>query len=223
MSRTISSAANTAAQASSVRPFVLVDLDFTSGLIYVNSSDRTLTWSTHDYLGVGVLGKISAPTEAVDLTATGLSLELTGVPTDYINIALAQYYQGRACTVRLGFLDANYQIIVDPIIIFAGRMDQMVVQLGATATVALSAESRLIDWEADRTRRYTDADQQAFFPGDLGMQFVAATADAKIIWGAGSGTSPGATVGSPSDGIQSGTPNNVNDSSGDGGTGSGDE
>ena len=63
-------------------------------------------------------------------------------------------------------------------------MDQMTIAEGPeTSTIALSVESRLIDLERIRTRRYTSEDQKRRFPGDLGLDFVNSIQDKELFWG----------------------------------------
>jgi hypothetical protein len=58
-------------------------------------------------------------------------------------------------------------------------------RLNAAASVVKNLESRLVDWERARVRRYNDADQQAEYPGDLGLQFVEQMVEKQLIWGRG--------------------------------------
>ena len=55
---------------------------------------------------------------------------------------------------------------------------------GETSTIELTVESRLIDLQRQRERRFTDADQKYFYPGDTGLQYVAGLQDQVIYWGA---------------------------------------
>ncbi|MCK5385084.1 MAG: hypothetical protein KAJ29_05855 [Alphaproteobacteria bacterium] len=50
-----------------------------------------------------------------------------------------------------------------------------------TATVTLTAESRLRDLERPRTKRYTDADQQSRYHGDKGLEYIPSMQDKQII------------------------------------------
>ncbi len=67
-----------------------------------------------------------------------------------------------------------------------------------TATIVVTAESRLIDWNRPRIRRYTDGDQQERFSGDLGFQFMSDASEKEINWGgkvtAGQTESAGTTL-----------------------------
>ena len=68
--------------------------------------------------------------------------------------------------------------------IFDGRMDTIeIVDGGPTATITMKVENRLRDLERARVRRYTDADQQARFPGDSGLEYVLALQEIDIPWG----------------------------------------
>lgn len=187
MARDATVATANAAAAQHVRPFLLVELDFASGIVYLNNTDRTLTWNGHDYLGAGNLGKINLNDETAELQANGISMQLTGIPGDFIALALDEDYQGRRCSIYIGFLNDSYAVIADPALEFQGRMDQMAIELGDMGTVTLTAENRLADWERPRTRFYTDDDQKSEFPGDRGFEFVTATvANARnLTWGSG--------------------------------------
>ena len=63
-------------------------------------------------------------------------------------------------------------------------MDVMSIQeSGEQATINITGESRLIDLEIARERRYTSEDQKIDFPDDKGLEFVADLQDKQIIWG----------------------------------------
>lgn len=189
MSRDLTSAANTAVQAEVVRPVVFVELDFSSGFVRANSSPYTLSFDAdadmvdEDFLGVGGLGGISPISEGADTKARNISLTLSGVDPALIATTLTEYYQGRPCKVWNGFLDSGHKLIADPILVFWGRMDTMDVDMGETATITVTAESRLADWDRPRSARLTNEEQQARYPGDRGLEFVQQVADQEIRWG----------------------------------------
>ncbi len=183
MTRNLTALATTESQGALVRAVALVKLQFDSGDVRVWSGRGQLTWNAETYEGVGDLGKISAVEEGVEQKAFGIGLELSGVPVELVSIALDEDVQGRTCQLWLGFLDGAYTLVADPVLVFQGRMDTMDVELGDTATVSLTAESRLVDWERARIRRYTDADQQESFAGDKGFEFVNETVEKEIVWG----------------------------------------
>ena len=185
MSRSLTGAAETASLGSHVRPVLLIELDASSGMARFNTADRTVIYAGNSFLGVGDLGKIAPFGEPTDLSVEGVTIELSGLPNDYIDMAMAENIQGRAARLWLGFLDDNYALIADPVLAFRGRMDTMDLKLGETATVIARIENRMADWDRPRVRRYTNADQTARFPSDKGLEFVSQTAEREILWGRG--------------------------------------
>lgn len=194
--RTMTPAVLAAVQAEVVVRTAAVELDFPSGVVRLNGSPADIAIAGETYLGIGGLGGISASEESAELRSYGLTLQLSGIPRDAVALALAETYQGRRATVwEVLFHRDAYTVLADPVIVFRGRMDTMKVTLGATATVVVSCENRLSDWERPRLRRYTDEDQQDLHPGDRGFGFVSATADKEIVWaprsGGGGSSGPG--------------------------------
>ncbi len=183
MSRTLTAATKAESQAAVLRPVWLAKLAFDSGTTRVWSGRGDITFDSEVYQGVGDVGSIGAVEESVEHKAFGITLRLTGIPAAMLSIALGEDVQGRTAQVWIGFLDGNYQLVADPVLVFQGRMDTMDPSLGETVTVTLTAESRLIDWYRPRVRRYTDADQQERFPGDKGLEFVNEATEKEIFWG----------------------------------------
>ena len=170
-------------KATGAKPFLLTKMQFDSGDFRVWSGRGDLTFNAEIYKGLGDLGKISQIEEGIEQRAFGTAFQLSGIPPSNISLALSEELQNRKLEVWLGFFDSDYILVVDPILLFRGRMDTMDVKLGKTATIVVTAESRLIDWARPRIRRYTDGDQQERFPGDLGFQFTSDAADKEIVWG----------------------------------------
>lgn len=167
-----------------VRPILLAELDFVSGTKRLWSGIGNLLWNSETWEGTGDLGRVSSIEETVELRAAGMALQLAGVDTSDLAEVIAEPIQGRRAKLYIGFRDSAFQLISDPIIIFDGRMDTIeIVDGGPTATITMKVENRLRDLERARTRRYTDADQQARFPGDVGLQYVPALQEIDIAWG----------------------------------------
>lgn len=183
MARTLTPAASSAFDAGHVPSLIFVLMDFPSGILRVNNSPATFAWGGNDWLGVGTLGSIDAIDEGVTLEARGLKFRISGVPQANVAVALGQKYQGRDCKVWRAPLTSDYAVIADPVLVFFGRLDVMDIELGPTATITVSAESRLADWDRSRGRRYTHEDQQIDYPGDKGLEFVPQMADKELRWG----------------------------------------
>jgi hypothetical protein len=183
MARGLQSAMESAVEATQVRPFVLVDLMFSSP-IYLWSGYGDLSY-TNTYLGVGELLSINAIEESQDLGANGLQIDLSGINgTTLLTKALSEEYQGKTVTVRLGAKDSSGNIISDPIVIYSGFMDVMLINEGVEeSTISLSVENKLIALSKTKERRYTSNDQRSEYPSDKGFDYVTTIAESTINWG----------------------------------------
>jgi hypothetical protein len=111
-------------------------------------------------------------------------MQLSGIPSEFVNLTFSNTYQGRSVKLWLGCLNSSAQIIADPLLVFRGEMDTISIQdTGETATISLAVESEMIELQEASNRRYTDQDQQTHFPGDLGLQYIAALQDKEVTWG----------------------------------------
>ena len=100
-------------------------------------------------------------------------MSLNGIDASLITYALTENYQTRSAKVYLGVLSSG-AVVADPYLVFDGRMDVMTIDdNGETANIAMTAESRLIDLERPKLRRYTSDDQKLNHPNDTGFDFVA--------------------------------------------------
>ena len=172
-------------------PVLLVSMSFSTP-VYLWTGYGTLTYNGNGYLGLGDLGVVAPIEEATDLSARGLMFQLSGIPTAYISIALNEDYQGRACSVMLGALSPTAGLIASPVTVYVGRMDVMTLtDDGETATIAMSTESRLVDFRRVRESRYTDEEQHVIDPTDKGLEFVTGLQEKTIYWGNQNTTAPG--------------------------------
>lgn len=181
--RTISADMVSEVTTAQLSPILMAELNFTPP-VYLWTGYGTLTYNGIGYLGLGTLGTISPVQETTDLSARGISMQLSGVPTALVYEALTDDYQGRACSVMFGALSPTAGLVASPITIFSGRMDVM--QLsddGQTSQITMTAENKLIDFKRTREIRYTDEEQQRLYAGDLGLEFVNAIQEKTIYWG----------------------------------------
>jgi hypothetical protein len=187
--RSLSANMVTEVSASQLSPILLASFSFSTP-VRLWSGYGTITVGGVTYLGSGTLGTISPVEETTDLSARGINFQLSGVPSALIAVALTENYQGKACSVLFGALDASGVLVASPITIFAGRMDVMAINDdGRTSTIGLSAENKLVDFRRPREVRYTHEEQQNLYPpgpgtpGDLGLEFVNAIQEKQIYWG----------------------------------------
>lgn len=196
MSRTLSAAMQAVATADVVNPLYLLDMEFTSGSLYLWTGSGDLAFGSNTYVGVGDLLSIGSVQESADLTANGATVSLSGVKTSLLNLARDEPYQGRPLTIRLGAFDDNGDIIASPVIMFSGFMDVMTISdSGDTSAITVTAENKLIAFQQTAVRRYTAEDQKIDHPSDKGFEFVTAIQELQIFWGRPSPTSQGTGAG----------------------------
>jgi hypothetical protein len=184
MSRDLSTDNLTAVTADVFHDILFAELDFPSATVRAHNGLGTITWGGHEWLGVGSFGTVTGVEEDSTLSKKTVVYTLSGIPNDMISLALNDYYQGRAAKVYLGFLDLTTgQLVDDPVLLDQGRLDVPETEEGESVTINITAESRVSQWERPRARRHTNADQQARFPGDRGLEFVSQAAQKEINWG----------------------------------------
>lgn len=181
--RTVTAAYGTAISNSHVPYIVFVELQFEDGTVRVCNAGYNFTWNGYTWTGCGNLGSISAIEEGTDLQMYGCTLTLTGIESRYVAACLNSEYSGRTGTIWLAPLDANYQIISNPVIIFKGKMDTMPMKIGKEAAIQVTIESDLVSWERGKSRVYGQADQQGEYPGDMGFEYIAQMVEQEIYWG----------------------------------------
>lgn len=183
MTRTVTPAVDAALLSGHVPLIVFVELNFPGQFLRLNNSGVNFDWNGSTWLGVGRLGSIDPVKEGADLQARGLALRMSGIDPAAIALALGTQYQGRSCKLWAGPLTSAHAIIADPALIFWGRMDTMDIDIGDTATITVSAESRLADWDRPRVRRYNREDQRIDYPADIGFEFVSQMVTKELRWG----------------------------------------
>lgn len=196
MVRTIHSSAKTIVQSDQVSAVMMAHLDFGSdGNVYVNSSGQNITFSGNSYLGVGGMGGISGVQESTELASYAVNLQLSGIASTNLSLALNSNYQNKLAIIYMAIVNDDDAIVGSPIIMFQGRMDAMNIEMGETATISVRVVSRLSDWERNRGGRYTNEDQQEKHPEvvdgsgsvttnvDKGLEMVAQATEKVIYWG----------------------------------------
>jgi len=183
MTRTIDSGNITASQDEVIRPVMLVRLDFSGGIVAINESAVNFDYDGDTYLGVGLLGGVSPIEEGSEAKPYAISLTLSGIPTETISIALGQQYQGRDAKIYMALIDEDHQIIGVPTMLFNGRIDTMDIEVGELANITVTVQSRMVDWDRPRVRRYNNEDQIVRYPNDKGMEYVPQMVERSLIWG----------------------------------------
>jgi len=123
--------------------------------------------------------------ESAELQVANLTAQLSGVDQSVISAVLAEDYIDRPLRIYKGFLDANMTVIASPVLIFEGRMDSPAIEENpddGSCIVSVSATNAWVDFERLSGRHTNHEEQQLFFPGDMGFEFVSEITS-EITWG----------------------------------------
>lgn len=185
MSRDLTAGMQTAVSGPVVKPILMVRIETAGAEIFVWSGVGDLVYGGNTYSGVGNFGGVSTVQEGSDIRASGITLQLSGIPSALIAVALADIRQSKKSIVYFGLLDVGSNaLIVDPYIIFSGLTDvPQIDETASDAVISISVENRLIDLEQSRDRRWTPEDQFLEDVTDLGFEFVAGLQDSQVAFG----------------------------------------
>lgn len=184
MARGISAAARAAAALGVVRPAAFIEVEFDSGSWRTWAGIGDLVVGGAVYIGTGVMLSLELPSETADLTASPIRVRISGLDAEMLALALAEPYQGRVMTIRIGFFNEDNQLVGMPDIWMRARLDVMSVEEGGeTSTIDCLAETKLRDLRRPIGFLYTTEDQETAFPGDQFFEFVPTIGDKQQYWG----------------------------------------
>lgn len=185
MSREATAAAVTQLEASTKKLFFLFELENSGSTLRYSSLNFDLSWNSQTWLGDGTLIKVGDITENLRGEAEAVSVELAAEPGSIISFALSNLRQYKPAKIYLGFFDASYNVIADPIVIFSGVFDSAQIQDTVDISVLkINLSSKLATLQRAPGLRYNDATQQQMFPGDLAFEYLPQFEEGfQIYWG----------------------------------------
>jgi hypothetical protein len=159
--------------------------EFVDGNVYLTDLPYDTTFNGNTYSGVGSALGYDAIEEVSGLQANGIRLYFNASSAEILSLLLDQNLIDRPVYVYRGLLDSSNQPITDPIIIFEGRSDSM--QLAedpdkGTLQLTLECFDENVDFERVNGRRTNYEEQQLYFPGDKGFEFIADGMDKVTQW-----------------------------------------
>jgi hypothetical protein len=164
---------------------ILCRIELDSGNVCVWSGRGDFIYGGETYSGVGNFGNVSSMDDAKGSVINGITLTLSGIPPEMISLAIGEHYRGRNVRIWIVFFGTDgTTVLSDPIQRFAGRADIAKLNDGPdTAAISITVESRLVDIQRARERRFTHEDQQQRFPGDYFFEYVPALQGRTIPFG----------------------------------------
>lgn len=192
----------------SVQPVYIIEAFFDTGTLRLFTGYGVLNWNGETFFGGGNLIGISPIEETQDIQAKGLIVNLNGIPSNLVAIALGERSRGRHFRLYLGFVTTGNYIAVEdssgyveledesgffllenqlvdlsPYRIFSGLMDVMEISdNGQESNIKCSVENVLITGRRTKLSRYTQEDQQKRYPSDKGLNFINQLQDKEVVW-----------------------------------------
>lgn len=116
MSRDLSTNVGNAVAAPVVAPAFLCEMDFATGSLRTWTGTGVLEWAGRSFTGTGTHGNISEVEESQKVSANGVELSLSGIPSDMISRVLGEGYRGRVIRLWMALFDtATAAMLNDPI------------------------------------------------------------------------------------------------------------
>lgn len=166
-------------------PLHLVEVYLDSATYYVTDNFRDITYSSNTYTALGFFLNFDTIEESASISASKITLGLSGVDQQYTNLFLTENYVDRRVVIRKAFIDTSNALIADPVIIFDGRMDNPIITEdtdSGLATIGVTVSNQFVDFEKTPGRYTNHENQQLYYPGDKG--FIYASQIIKdIVWG----------------------------------------
>lgn len=164
-------------------PILLARIGSADGDVRCWSGYGVLTWDGYEWVGFGEFGGVSDLAETSNIDSSSPTYQLNGIAPDLL--AYVQDVMGRGFPAEL-YVGAfkNGALVGEPYPASFAVTDQVeITDDGDAMNVTLSTASDMVNLSRPRVRRYTDADQQAIYPGDRGFEYVDSLQDVEIDWG----------------------------------------
>ncbi len=181
MPRTIDSGTITAMSQDSYKPVVLVEVNTPSLDIRLTSNTQDVVYDSNTYTA-GALGGISTISETADINDAQISIIFSGIDPAIKAAVVASDFINSKVTVRVQFFDGGWKSSGDGLIYFIGSAASQNIASGQSSDITVSCKSKVASLSRPRSERYSDQEQQAQYPGDLGMQYASELASKDIIW-----------------------------------------
>ena len=173
MSRDIHSEVLTATRQQQVIACHLGKFEFKEETLYFNTSPVEITYKSQTYYAVGNFGSVDDIVETDELSTSSLDVHLSMINDDMRAYAAKLEYSNRPATIYRAYLNDNYELIGEPLVLFYGAMDNVTFnERGEESVLTLTIADHLIDWARTRNGRYTSAEQKLIDSTDTGLDHI---------------------------------------------------
>lgn len=149
--------------------------------VYLTSADINLDWGGNTYIGGRGLTVDPVNDQGGELQQMRMSL--SGVPSEYVALALGEAIQGKRVIVSTVLMSPATQAIVDVMPLWSGTLDQMPIKHGVeTSIISVTAEHRGVAFNRPKGVRYSDAEQRRLFSGDRALEYLVSQSTHQDVW-----------------------------------------
>lgn len=152
----------------------LVKMELADGTINMTDNGFPIVWQGNTYEANGLLIGMDAPSFSTEIRINEISLAFTAAEQSMVALMLNKNQINRYVKIHRAYLDANGQVIPDPILLHSWLIvSPDIADQKDSSQITLALASEWSDFEAVRGRRTTDNSHQRLFPGDKGFEFSA--------------------------------------------------
>jgi hypothetical protein len=178
---------------SSIASAMFVKIVFPDVTFLTSDFNRPITIGTDTYTGLGQMLTITDSQSELKATEYGITIGISGIPTENVNYALTERVKGADVYVLRAIFDPTTGQLLNvpnnPIGKFQGivnnySIDETWKDQDSTISISLICASRVgqLDMKV-AGRRTNEQDMRNYFPGDASMDRVGAIANAKLDFG----------------------------------------
>ena len=179
--RDLSPAFLEAIQDKDVTPALFVHLDFLGDPLWAWTGLGPVVWNAHTWLGLGALAGVDPVEEYSDIRAGNVKLTLTEIPNEALSGLAEVVYKRRLAEIYLAMFEGDSRNLLGVELLMRGKMDTLQLSRAPEAsTLKLTVGNELARLRDSEGSLYTDAHQQALYPGDTSLRFVASLQDITI-------------------------------------------
>lgn len=164
---------------------LLAAIDHPDGMVRVWSRSGTLTYAGHEWIGLGVLGRVTPISSSLELAIQAVAFELRGVPetaTEFLNSNV----RGRIANLWLACVDKGRRIVADPIDLGDSELDYQTLEAADDlgATIRLVGNRGFYTLERAQRLAWSGEEQHRRFPDDpdSGFDLMTQSAVKEIKW-----------------------------------------
>lgn len=182
---TITAPQQAALEKAAVRTVYFVEFYFQHATLRINTTNRTITWGSSDWTGLGSVSNISTLEESEGLESKSLSFTLNVTDTAWLALAVGvtEEYRGRAANMYFCPLDESFNIIDTPTLCWSGIMDTVCVGInGEEGSIILKCETAAYGLKRQPSLRLNSAQHKLKHPSDTGFDYLTDLIANPVLW-----------------------------------------